>query len=278
MTLVAREILETASSIGEAEAILRTRRGFVAENVLVVDAGAGEAAVLEVDAGHVERLPCGPDCLMGASNHFRTPAFASDATNRRRMEEGTTVERLARVEELIAARRGTIDLDAAVAILSDRAGAGGRPLPDGHRQALDADVATHQVVFDATERVLRVSRWPNVAGGTVEYRLEDALGGDVAPRPADPPGDRARALRVHRARALVREARGLDPEDAEPLLAEACALVPGHPEPLLARAAALVALGRRDEALPLVEAALAAPPETAVQRRALEALRAGGDP
>ena len=47
-------------------------------------------------------------------------------------------------------------------------------------------------------------------------------------------------------------------------------LMPKHPEALTELAAALLAQGRREEALPYIEEALAAPPEYADQARLLE--------
>jgi tetratricopeptide (TPR) repeat protein len=148
-------------------------------------------------------------------------------------------------------------------------------LPRGHRHALDADVATHSVVFDATERVLWVSRSPNTAGGYVGWSLDDALAGDIRPREVVPAGDVAATLAVHRARRLVREAAGAGPVEAEHLAREALDLAPGHPQALAALAEALAAQGRRDEAVAAARQALATPPEHAYEVRALQALLEG---
>ncbi|MCB9764724.1 MAG: hypothetical protein H6739_33420 [Alphaproteobacteria bacterium] len=272
MTLIVREIVQHASSLDEAEAILRARKGFVSENVLVIDADAGEAAVFEVSPVHVVRRPV--DGHMAVANHFHAEVFADDATNQQRMTENTTGRREARMAELLDAHAGRVDMARAVEILRDRAAVGGEPLPIGHRHAIDADIATHSVVIDATARTLWVSRYPNTAGGYVAFNLEDGLAGRLEPVEVVPSEDVQRTLRIHRGRALLKEARAADPEDAEAIARRALGLMPDHPEALQVLAEVLVALDRPDEAAPLIRQALATPPEYGDEVEALTALLA----
>jgi len=270
MGFIAREILQHASSLDEAEAILRDRQAFVAENILVVDGEAGDAALFEVTPERVERLPV--QGAMGVSNHFRAEVFADLPINVERMAEGTTVPRLARMEELLAQHRGALDTPRAAEILMDRAGLGGAELPRGHRHAIDADIVTHSVVFDATARSFWVSRSPNTAGGYVAYDLDDALAGGIQPVDVMASGDLDATLGVHRGRKLLRRVEGVDPHEAEALARQALALMPGHPEALQALAQALMDQGRADEARPLAQWALDTPPEHGHQIRELRAL------
>ncbi len=272
MGLIAREILQHASSLDEAEDILRRRQAFVAENILVVDGGAGEAALFEVTPEAVQRLPV--EGAMAVSNHFRSAAFAQLPVNLERMAEGTTVPRLRRMEQLLTEHRGRIDLDASVDILRDRRGLDGQPLPRGHRHAIDADIATHSVVFDTTARVLWVSRSPNTAGGYVAWQLDRALAGHIEPREVVIAGDLDATLAAHRARALLRQAESASPAEAEALARQALLLTPEHPEPLQLLARALLDQGRPTEAAPLIQQALATPPEHGHQVRALLAMAA----
>ncbi len=268
MGLIAREALQYASSLDEVQDILERRQAFVAENILVVDGDAGEAALFEVTPDRVERLPV--DGAMAVSNHFRAPAFAEHPVNVERMAEGTTVPRLARMEELLPEHR--LDLERSVAILRDRRGVGGVELPLGHRHALDADIATHSVVFDVSARTLWVSRSPNTAGGYVAYDLAEALVGDIEPVEVVPTGDLDATLAVHRGRKLLRQAEATPPEQAEELARRALELMPDHPQALQALAQALVDQGRLDEARPFAQQALDTPPEHGHQVRELRAL------
>ncbi|MEQ1506784.1 MAG: C45 family autoproteolytic acyltransferase/hydrolase [Myxococcota bacterium] len=273
MTLVLREVLEDARTLDEAEAILDARRGFATELVLAVDGLRGEAVVFEVTPERVVRLPAGE--LLGVSNHLRSPVFADDVENARRQRDQTTGVRLERIDELLAARRGTLDPSAAVEILRDRSGPGGAALPRGHRWALDADIASHAVAIDATAGILLVSVSPNLSGGFVAYTLDDLLAGDLEPTLVVEPSDPGEALRTHRARELVRDASHQRGADAVTLLRQAARLRPDHPEVLLALAEAVDDPGERAA---LIERLAGAPLENAADRARLDALRGAPSP
>ncbi len=259
MSLILREVLQYAHDLDEAEAILRASKGFVAELVMIIDGQAGEAALFELTPDQVERIPVVGD--LGVTNHFRHPAYADDRANAERLTTITTVPRLARLEELLDEHRGSLDMATAVEILGDRSALGGEPLPPGHRHSLDADIATHSVVMDATSRTLWVSRYPNVAGGYVAYDLDDVFAGALEGTQVVPARDVQRTLDVHRGRRLVRQADGAPPKVAEPLLEQALVLMPGHPWPLLELAKIRVAQGRLDDAQALIDQARDVPPE-----------------
>ena len=233
MIFIVREILESARSIEDARRILDSRRGFVSEAILIVDGKRGEGAVLEVTPDQVEVIPAGD--AIAQANHFRSPDLADDEMNKLRMEGGTTVARLARMEELIAPENGPIDLDRALAILRDRGGPGGSPLPAGHESAINADVTSHGVLIDATEGTITVSMAPNLAGGFVRWRLADLAAGNLAGEQVAGPDDPARTFRVHESRRLRRAAATSRASKAEGMLRTALQLDPGSPEVSIAQ-------------------------------------------
>lgn len=261
MTLIVREILESASTLDEAEAILRRRNGFLSENVLVVDADHNQAALFEVTPSRLARLPVTGS--LGVTNHFRSPEFTGDRTTAHRIASSTTAQRLARMEELLQQRDGELDLEVAIDLLSDRRGIGGRRLPRAHRQALNADIATHGVVIDATTRTLRISRFPNLAGGWVELDLEEVIAGRLDTlKIRDPIPGGARAIEIRQARMdWLRRARRAGLPEALDLTERALTVLPDHPEALEARGWALRAAGRDAEAREMFQRALDAPPE-----------------
>jgi len=165
-----------------------------------------------------------------------------------------------------------------VKILQDREGPNGEPLPRGHRQALNADIATHSVVIDATARRIWVSRYPNTAGGYVAFDLEEGLSGQLNPVQVVPARDTHLTFDVQRGRDLLRAARKAPPEQAETMARRALGLMPGHPEALQVLAAAFLAQNRPAEAIPLIRQALDAPPEHPREARELEAMLAEAQP
>ncbi len=256
MTFIVREALERATSIGDVEKIMDKRRGFVTENVLVVDGARGKAAVLEVTPEDVHRIDA--DELIAVSNHLRGP-HALDGQNTWRMEEGTTVARLARIQELTA--EGEIDLPRAIAVLRDRNGVGGTPLPAGHESALNGDNTSHSVIIDATVGTVTVSRYPNVSGGYARFRLADLMDGDIVGEVVATPENPEVAFKVHAARALTHAG-------GEEAARKALRLNPGNPVALLAVAEALLEKGDALGAAEAARAALATPPAKAKEKRA----------
>lgn len=268
MIFLVRQILEEARSIDDAVRILDAGKGFVSEGILIADGNRGEAAVLEVSPARVVRLPAGE--AMGMANHFRGEEHKNDKANLERMAEGTTVPRLARVEELLA--EAPMNLERAAGILRDRAAPGGTPLPNGHESSLNADITSHGVIIDATTRSLWVAAWPNVSGPWLHFSLEGMKAGKLDAEPALPEDNPVRALRVHEANRLREASVKLSTGAALERLDQAESLNPGDPLTLIARAARRLEAGMKDEARADLERALATPPSRAKERREAEAL------
>lgn len=281
-TLLVRQILEQATSVSEAVAIVERAQVFVADILTIADGERGEVAVVELAPGGRVRVRHG-DGLIYATNHFLDPEMAADPENQRRMREGTTVSRFERLAELAGAGRGHLDPASAAAILRDRRLPGGQGAGLGHRGTIDALIAAHAVVLDVTARRLWVSRAPHTLGELVEYRLDEVLAGTLADHgalPADPLLASGAFARFEEARALLEASRRQPLDAGLASVRRALELAPGHP-PLLLRLAELTeARGDRAAAAAAYRAYLAAsPPEAKEARRArarLDALEGPG--
>ena len=276
MIFIVREILENARSLDDVQRILDARRGFVSEGILAVDGKTGAATVFEVTPDDVTRLPSGATgtptgTTLALSNHFRGP-HANDLANHLRMIEGTTTARLARMEELLA-RTPLIDETSAVAMLRDRKGVGDLDLPHGHESAINADIAAHGAVLDATSGTILISTSPNLAGRFLRFSVDKMLAGDLEPEVVGAEDDPAGTWRVQEARELTRTARDMHPGDAEAALRRALRLNEGDVDASLALGQLLAATGRAEEARPLLESVIARPERSEQARDAKEALR-----
>lgn len=263
-TLVVRDILQGAGSLGEAIAIVRHSDVLVADLLTVADGKTGELAVLEVTPKRV-LVRTAADRIV-ATNHFLHPDASRDRKNALRMRDGTTVARWSRLTELVEAA-GPLDPPSAVAILRDRRGPGGASRAPGHRGTIDALIATHSVVFDLTARRLWVSAAPHTLGPFVQYDLDEVLRRGWRDRGALPPDAMladGRWDRTQRARALLSRAGQLADDgrhdSAIRLVREALDLVPDHPEGLLRLARICDDAGRPDCARQGYGAFLAADP------------------
>ncbi len=201
--LLVREILESAHSIDDVIAKVRDARLMVPDLYMVGDGKTGESAVIErsptrteVRRTHTERTD-----VSLLTNHAITPPFQRDAENDRLKRYLTSGARLRRLAELVHQYRGAIDPKRAVEILRDKKGEGGEPLGLGNRNAIDALIATHSVVVDATALQIWVGVGPHCLGKYVGFDLRQELLGEDRPRPPMIPEDPIAAsdeLRQHR--------------------------------------------------------------------------------
>ncbi|HEY8086228.1 MAG TPA: C45 family peptidase, partial [Polyangiaceae bacterium] len=201
-----REALARGHTADEAVAILQAQAVMVSHIVFVADA-AGSVRIVERAPG--ERAEVRAMQGQGwVTNTFAGP-LASDPKNLRVQETTTSDERGARVEELL--RRASPDASPAdaLALLRDHGCARDPHCPLGDRRSVDALIATHGIIADATARRLWVSAGPHLAGPFVEIDLarvfspgyEPEAGRAPATLPADPVLDDGRYARVQAARA-----------------------------------------------------------------------------
>jgi len=257
--LLLREVLESAHTLDEAIALVKSREVLVPDLYLFADGKSGEAAV-------VERSPTRAAVrrsrnTLAVANHALSPEFAGDTENERLKTYLTSGARMARVEELLARQQGHIDPATALAILRDKRGLGDRQLSLGNRNSLDAIIATHSVVVDATDLVLWVSSGPHALGPYVAFDLrrelmaEGVSSGEARPEPSDLSEDPTRHTAEYRDFLLAGQAldasktledhgeRNRAIEEAE----RAVALAPLLPEARKRLADLLIARGQGDD-------------------------------
>lgn len=182
LALTMRDVLGSARDVDAALRVFADRAPIVSHLVFLADA-SGELAI-------VERVPGSPPFARRArgaatlTNHLEGPS-AADPKNERIRAATTTLARKARLDELMATRPVASPADLAGA-LRDRAAAGGASLPAGDRRAIDAEIATHAVIFDATARVLWVNEGPHLGGRFLRFDVARALADGYSPESASP--------------------------------------------------------------------------------------------
>jgi isopenicillin-N N-acyltransferase-like protein len=192
VSLRLRTILEQARDLDDVRRLVAEQSPLVSNIFLVGDGETGEGIVLERGIERVaERAPV--DGRISAANHMLTDAFAGDAQDQGMRDYTTTLARGQRIEELVA--EAPMSPRRAQAVLRDRRAPGGGELALGNRNAVDALIATHSLIADATDRVLWVSTAPHTLGPfrAIDLLAElDAAGIDTAPyRATLAPGARA---------------------------------------------------------------------------------------
>ena len=178
-----RDILGLAHTTEEALALLRDRGPMVSHLLMIVDA-KGDVAI-------VERAPGEPMFVrrsrgkVALTNHLEGP-LSSDPANQRVETTTSTRPRRMRLDELLSNLPAGASVEQVVAILRDKKGVGDVELPLGHRRTIDALIATHAVVMDASARVLWVSEGPHLLGRFVRFDLRALLATTYEPKMDEP--------------------------------------------------------------------------------------------
>lgn len=278
-TLVAADVLERAGTLAEAIRIIGSAPVFVSDIYILADGKTGETAAVE-KTPRAFAVRHGADWL-AVANHPETAEFSRA---RPLNPTSTSAYRRTRIEELLSSFAGRLDPSTAVRILRDRSGRGGKDIGPGNRNAVNALIASHSVVFDLTERRAWVADAPHGLGTFVMYSLDlgiEAHAGD--PRLLDLAGEAvdpdpwllsggysdfiaARALFFHGRSALARHRAAAAAHDAD----EALRLAPGLVEAFALRAQAQASMGSFPAARADCAAALGRDPSPPTFRRSLE--------
>jgi tetratricopeptide (TPR) repeat protein len=274
--MVARDVLQKAHNLTNALDIIRNTRVFVSTLWLIGSKADGKFVVVEKTPEATNVREAEGDSIVSA-NHFQTDKLKDDSRNLRYIEEATSVPRFARLSELIQTNRGAINAARAAEILRDRNLPGGKFAGNGHRNTLNALIATHATVMDLTDGIFWAALPPNQLGRFVAFDVNDfdrelpAL--TVAADGMLASGEFEKAKQAHK--ALQEAARALKNSDAQAALDSADKAEgnnPGFYQNAALRGRALLALNRNEEAVKAFEAALAAQPAFLSEKTEIEGL------
>jgi len=165
--LVAADMLQNDTTVDQAIARIRAARVFVSDLYLLADASGALAVVEKTPRATGVRRGSG---VLSATNIAMSPEVSSRTGPP--PPSSSSAARQERLDELLAQARPHLDAASAVAILRDRRGKGSRTLGPGNRNAIDALIACHSVVFDLTARRGYVAAAPHTLGRYVCFDLD----------------------------------------------------------------------------------------------------------
>ncbi len=169
ISLVAREILQYASTIDEAYAIAEKRKTFVSEQLFIGSAKNRKTVTIEKSPNKQALYTTSDDYLI-CSNHFQSKDLKRPDILYSNTSDYATLYRFERVEELLE-QNYELNLSNVVAILRDQKGLKGQNIGMGNEKAINQLIAHHSVIFKPEELKVWVSTSPYQLGEFVCYDL-----------------------------------------------------------------------------------------------------------
>ncbi len=174
VSLVAREILQYASTIEQAYEIAKKRKMFVAESIMVGSAKDGKTATIEKSPDHLALYKTEKDYMI-CSNHFQSVEMQKEEFAHANLYDYATTYRLERVEELLA-KNPKLDVNNVAEILRNQKGLNGKNIGMGNEKSVNQLIAHHSIIFKPEELKVWVSSSPFQLGEYACYDLNKVFG------------------------------------------------------------------------------------------------------
>jgi isopenicillin-N N-acyltransferase-like protein len=173
ISLLAREILQYAATIEEANAIAKKRETFVSESLLIGSAQDNKAVIIEKSPKKMDVFSSGKDDLVCA-NHYQGSAFIKDSVNINNMDQTDSKARFDRINQLMS-RSYPINVQKAANILRNKEGLNDKFIGYGNSKSLNQLIAHHGIIFKPAERRVWISTPPYQLGEFICYDLNDVF-------------------------------------------------------------------------------------------------------
>ncbi len=174
ISLVAREIVQYASTINEAIAIAKEQEVFVSESIMVGSAIDNRAVLIEISPDNFGVFEVENSSELICSNHFQSEAYKEDENNMQTMKESHSKYRYDRMVELLK-KEAKITPKIAVDILRNKKGLDDKNIGLGNEKALNQLIAHHGVVFQPDKKMVWVSANPYQLGAFVAFQLDSVF-------------------------------------------------------------------------------------------------------
>lgn len=170
VSLVAREILQYASTIEEAVQIAKKRTMFVSESFMVGSAIDNKAVVIEKTPEQLDVYESKQDKLL-CTNHYQSSSLLNQNLNKEQMKQSASVYRYERLTELLNSNP-IMTPEHAVAILRDYKGKQNADIGLANEKAMNQFIAHHAIVFEPKKKLVWISTSPWQLGTFLCYDLE----------------------------------------------------------------------------------------------------------
>ncbi len=172
ISIIAREILQYASTIDEAYEIASKMEAFVSESLLIGSAKDGVAAIIEKSPKGTRLFRADSDMII-STNHFQSEEFLKDPKNRKAAESipgSHSMYRYMRLEQLIS-EHPSLTPERAAATLRDHRGLDNKEIGLTNEMSINQFIAHHAVIFEPEKLLMWVSTSNWQLGEMVAYDL-----------------------------------------------------------------------------------------------------------
>lgn len=171
ISIVARSILEHASTIAQAIVIAKKSKVFVSESLLITSAKDNRAISIEISPKNFGVYEAGKGRLV-CTNHFQSKAYKNDKRNHERIIDGHSMYRFMRMNELLD-HTDSITPQKMAAILRNKEGLNDVKLGYGNEKAINQLLCHHGVIFRPEQHKLWISSHPYNLGAFTCYDLDE---------------------------------------------------------------------------------------------------------
>ncbi len=173
ISILAREVLQYASTIEEAVEICNKREVFVSESLMIGSTKDNRTAILEkspmkfgVYDPHTELVVC--------SNHYQSDFYADDAANQANIIESDSPYRFELMKGLLE-KKAPLDPRDAIAILSETKGLEDKDIGLGNQKSINQLIGHHAIIFKPAQQLFWISNYPNQISGMQAFHLQELL-------------------------------------------------------------------------------------------------------
>jgi hypothetical protein len=170
VSLVAREVLQYASTIEEAYAIAKKRKMFVAESFLIGSAKDKRAAIIEKSPDAIDIVYAEDDYII-STNHFQGDILGKTTLNEEHIRTSASPYRYERVHELLKKNKKNSVVKTA-SILRNQKGMEDADIGMGNEKLVNQLVAHHGIIFQPEKQLMWISTAPWQLGEFVCYDLK----------------------------------------------------------------------------------------------------------
>ncbi len=176
VVVMSRMVLQSASCIQEAVSILQSSHSYISESFLIADGKSGEVVVVEkTPKATLIRKPEPSSSNLLCTNHFFSSDFQSHKRHLSFVQEGSSIQRLHRLQELVARHKGKLSPSIAAKILRDYKFSGDIDYGMGHLHTINPSICSHSVIFDLSDGILWISQGPHQSNSYLPIDIQKIL-------------------------------------------------------------------------------------------------------